>query len=93
VKDGQSVPASHGRVKHTDTQLDGEKKTKTIFLFSSIEKNKNKIWWVGGGFRRHQFTQRIQHVITKREIRKSKYQSFKKRIKQKKTRLRSISTI
>jgi hypothetical protein len=46
VKDGQSVPASHGRVKHTDTQLDGEKKKK--FLFSSIEKNKNKIWWVGG---------------------------------------------
>jgi hypothetical protein len=50
VKDGQSVPASHGRVKHTDTQLDGEKKKKTIFLFSSIEKNKNKIkygGWVG----------------------------------------------
>jgi hypothetical protein len=48
VKDGQSVPASHGRVKHTDTQLDGEKKKK--FLFSSIEKNKNKIkygGWVG----------------------------------------------
>jgi hypothetical protein len=48
VKDGQSVPASHGRVKHTDTQLDGEKKTKTIFLFSSIEKNKIKYGgWVG----------------------------------------------
>lgn len=39
MKDGQSVPASHGRVKHTDTQLDGGK---IFFLLSSIEKNKIK---------------------------------------------------